>query len=781
MLMMQVLPALRAEVQITNVDVKFEDNVVKVPYTIANAGAYDMFTVWVEFYNAQHRSLHAYNLDGDIDFVMGGGGKLITWDVRDDGRLINEEIYARVYARYVPDPSALKAFTYSTLFPGAGNYQYKTERPYWLRGALAYGLIGGAIGSFSFSVSAYNKYLASDLPSRQDPNFADARRFRQASLIMGGAGLGVWLLDYTGLISKNRRHKTLRPQDVIDDRAYRKFAGSSPVRHVNTRGLPPNLFADLEFFDDNGNGIIEARESAEIKITLYNRGGGDAMFLELEVESDTYDKSMRMSNTSQTINRLRPNEEKVLTIPITTDIDLKTATHRIAISVKEQFGYDMDPAYLVLNTYAYQPPQFSISGHEIIDTGVGTMALIPDGKLQAGEQVRLRLTVQNTGLGKATNSQYRIITNDSDIFLEDTEGSLGDMYPGQVKDLFFTLSPNRRVDTSDKLPVFITITEDIGRGTLRNEQLPIMLDQEPPATHIVEVQPDLESLRTASWRVEADTDRFRVVAPRVINIRSVAPSNTRRPNSVGVVMGVANYRELPSAPFADNDARVMKDYFERILGVEQVLLFTNQQVAGFFFDDMFSPEIGELSRAVVRDETEVFVFYAGHGIPDSDGRNIYLFPHDGRIERLASQGYNIETLYENLSKLGAKHVTVIMDACFSGASRSTAYMEAENLIGQRGVRVRPRNSWIGDPNFTFITSSTAEEISLGFDESETGLFTYYFAAGLQGAADLNNDGMITLGELRQYVTENVSQASRRIFGRQTPFFYGDDDRVLVRF
>ncbi len=31
MLMMQALSALRAEVQITNVDVKFEDNVIQVP------------------------------------------------------------------------------------------------------------------------------------------------------------------------------------------------------------------------------------------------------------------------------------------------------------------------------------------------------------------------------------------------------------------------------------------------------------------------------------------------------------------------------------------------------------------------------------------------------------------------------------------------------------------------------------------------------------------------------------------------------------------------------
>jgi len=59
------------------------------------------------------------------------------------------------------------------------------------------------------------------------------------------------------------------------------------------------------------------------------------------------------------------------------------------------------------------------------------------------------------------------------------------------------------------------------------------------------------------------------------------------------------------------------------------------------------------------------------------------------------------------------------------------------------------------------------------------LFTYYFAAALQGKADENSDEKITLGELKKYVTENVMEISRKISGLQTPEFYGDENAVLV--
>jgi hypothetical protein len=769
------------EVRVNDVNVRYVQNKVFVSYKILNGKETDRYLVWLEFYDAKNKKIEAKSLHGDFEMVTGNGDKAVSWDPFADGIILNENIHVQVNAKLVPQPNVGKAFGLSTLYPGTGHYQFKSDRPYWIRGTIAFGLMGGALGTFAMSNSYMDKYRATDLPSAEDQNYQSALQYRQASLIMAGVGLGIWLFDYAGLIHKTKKSKNLTTNDIILDSGYKLYSATSSAQMVNTRGMPPNLFAVLSFTDDNGNGILEAMESAEIKIVLSNRGAGNAQLLTVDVKGDKVDRSFLIKESNQKIMLLKPGESKEITMPIRTDINLVTNTHTMTINVKEHYGYDMDPAQLILNTYAYQPPKLVLSGHEIIDAGMGTMSIVSDGQLQAGERVKVKILIQNIGQSVAKKAIYQISTTDSNIFIDNVSGSLGDINPGEVKELFFDLSPNKRVTTKDNLPVFITVTEEIGRGSLRNERLPIQLDQKPPKANIVEIKSDIESLKKNVARFEYSSDKFRANITSIINVKNVAPSTTKRPKSVGVVIGVAQYKELVPAPYADNDAKIMKEYFEKVLGVEQVIMYTNDKVSGFFFDDIFNPELGELRKAVVKGESEVFVFYSGHGIPDKDGKNIYLFPNDGRISRLEIQGYNIEKLYENLNKLEAKHVTVILDACFSGASRSSVSTPAENLVSQKGVRVRPKYSWATNPGFTVITSSTGEETSLGFDETETGLFTYFLSAGLQGKADSNNDKIITLGELRDYVTANVVETSTRILGKQTPIFFGSDERIMATY
>lgn len=772
---------LSSNARIGSVDIEYRDDKVYVPYSIINSSPNDRYVVWVEFINQKNDRLNAQSVAGDINQVRGNGSKLISWDVKKDGVVLDENISAKLYAKYIPTTSAPRAYLQSTLYPGWGDYQYRPGRPHWLKGFLGYGLTSASALMYIQSNRSFDKYRTSELTSGEDPNFSKAQQQRQVSLICAGAAVAVWVIDYMSIASKASKHKKMRVESVVSDPNYKLYTSLSPSKRINTRGLPPNLFAELSFSDENGNGMLEARERAMLNIALSNQGKGDALQLEVNVSDSTRDGSMVIENPNQKINVIKSGESVKLNIPIKTDINLKTLPHKLTINVLEHYGYDMDPAYLVLNTYAYQPPQLVFSGYEIIDSGAGTGAIAEDGKLQAGEQVKAKLVVQNAGYDIARNTTYAISTTDANIYMENTEGMLGDLKPGEVKEFYITLSPNKRVAARGNLPIYLTLKEDIGKGNLNSYQLPIALNQRPPQTNIVTVKTDVAALKRNVARFEYTSNKFKTNIANIANIKSVQPSSIKRPNSVGVIFGVSSYKELPPAPYADNDARIVKDYFEKVLGVEQVIAYTNDQVAGFIFDDVFNPDNGELQRAVVRGETEVFVFYSGHGIPDKAGENIYLFPQDGKISRLETQGYNIEKLYQNLAKLGAKHVTVILDACFSGGSRKSERIETENLIAQKGVKIRPKNTWLTDPNFTIISSSTGEETSLGFDATETGLFTYYLCAGLQGKADVNGDNQLTLGELKAYVIQNVMDTSKKISGLQTPIFTGDESLVLVKY
>jgi uncharacterized caspase-like protein len=152
---------------------------------------------------------------------------------------------------------------------------------------------------------------------------------------------------------------------------------------------------------------------------------------------------------------------------------------------------------------------------------------------------------------------------------------------------------------------------------------------------------------------------------------------------------------------------------------------------------------------------------------------------------LKERCYSINKMYSCLNDLKAKSVTVILDACFSGSSRQSGNYAGVSIGNTKGVSIEIEDlgvrPWETNPNFRLITSSSGEQTSLGFDQSQSGLFTYYLAIGMQGEADANNDGSITYEELFQYIKSNVSSTARQIRnGDQTPQFFGEGSTVFQK-
>lgn len=549
------------------------------------------------------------------------------------------------------------------------------------------------------------------------------------------------------------------------------------------RGLPPNLFAVLSFEDYNNNGILEANENAKIILEISNQGKGPARELRILVKDSINDPYLSIGMVDN-IPFLLPEQSKKIVIPLLAGIDIKAAEHKISIEIKEFFGYDMSPAYLYVNTIQFQEPKLAFSGLEIVDLGEGTSAVKQDGKLQAGEQVKIKITVQNLGQNASPNTRYILKSKDKNIFIADGEGNIGNLNIGEVRDFWVTVSPNKRVASTGNLPLFLSLLNDYKRGELVDKMLPLTLDQKPPDPVILSVRADISKLQKQVARIEVNSSKMTFNIGNVIDIKQIPPSKIRRTNAIAVVIGVEKYEYYPPAPYAENDANLLQNYFKTVLGIEKVNTFKSKEVIGHFFYNMFDPDIGNLQKAIIKGETDVFVFYSGHIIPSKDGSLVYLLPSDGRIEAINIQGFDLNKLYDNLQKLNAKSITLFLDACFSGASRSSEQYESENLTAMKGsVKIKPKvnSPWLSNKKFTVFASSDFSETSLGFDDSETGLFTYFLCAGMQGKADFNGDKKITSGELSKYVIDNVKETSIKIRGLQTPQFHGDENIVLIEY
>lgn len=74
-----------------------------------------------------------------------------------------------------------------------------------------------------------------------------------------------------------------------------------------------------------------------------------------------------------------------------------------------------------------------------------------------------------------------------------------------------------------------------------------------------------------------------------------------------------------------------------------------------------------------------------------------------------------------------------------------------------------------------MMSSKAEETSIEYRGLRQGVFSYYLIKGLKGEANKDNDKIITVTELYDYVKQNVQTYTSY---KQTPVINGNYDKNM---
>ena len=247
-------------------------------------------------------------------------------------------------------------------------------------------------------------------------------------------------------------------------------------------------------------------------------------------------------------------------------------------------------------------------------------------------------------------------------------------------------------------------------------------------------------------------------------------------NAIAVVFGIEEYQYAPNVSNAYNDAEIMREYLISTFGLKRKNIYFryNERATKGEFEKVFS-ENGWIDKNADKN-SEIYVFYAGHGVASTDSKSAYLIPND--IDpNYASTGYSLNELYQNLSKIESKSTTIILDACFSGISRENEMLLADS----RPVSIKVKQGSI-PKNLNVFTASSGSEISSGYSQKLHGLFTYFFLKGLNKNADSNNDNKITYGEMENYLKENVSSQAKKMGREQNPQLHTNDkDKVLLRY
>ena len=220
---------------------------------------------------------------------------------------------------------------------------------------------------------------------------------------------------------------------------------------------------------------------------------------------------------------------------------------------------------------------------------------------------------------------------------------------------------------------------------------------------------------------------------------------------VALLIGVSEYgaglNPLPGA---------VKD----VEAIREVLLHSD--IGGFASGDvklLKNPQRQEMEEAIEslflgrQKDDLVLLYFSGHGIKDDTNR-LYLTTRTTRKtergELIRSTAVAASFVHDSMGRSRSKRQVVVLDSCFSGAF-------AEGLLARDDGSVDIRTE-LGGEGRAVLTSSTSTQYSFEEKGEDLSIYTRFLLEGIRtGAADLDDDGVISIDELHEYASRKVQE------------------------
>jgi len=249
-------------------------------------------------------------------------------------------------------------------------------------------------------------------------------------------------------------------------------------------------------------------------------------------------------------------------------------------------------------------------------------------------------------------------------------------------------------------------------------------------------------------------------------------------NRVAIIIGIEDYDNVPSAQYAVNDSRVFYEFATNVLAVptDQIRLLYGKKATRAAILKVFSNWLKGFAN---NPDTEIFIFYSGHGMSEADGSDAYFLPVDGDPALLRDTAISRRRLLEDLEAINAKSSTLFLDTCYSGTTRN-----GEAIVpSQKPIVIAP-SEWKGfSPGISVFSAASKSEIAISLKEQKHGLFSYYLMRALNGEADNppngNGDGQLSLKEISDFVGPKVSRIASSRGQKQNPQLLGAPSTIIA--
>lgn len=247
-------------------------------------------------------------------------------------------------------------------------------------------------------------------------------------------------------------------------------------------------------------------------------------------------------------------------------------------------------------------------------------------------------------------------------------------------------------------------------------------------------------------------------SPRHVEVVSTLFSEYRSCNRWAIIVGISKYKNAQwNLRYADRDAETLS----KLLQTDNGGGFDADYICELINETATTKNITKALRSFLQKparEDLVIVYLACHGSPDFNRpENVYLLTHDTDPTDIAGTALPMREINLALTEnLLAEKVIIFADTCHSAAIGNKAGRRSTHdqtaLVNRYLQQVSTAKGGIA-----LITSAEANEAS--FEDTKWGgghgVFTYYLLKGMGGSADLDQNGIVSVGELFEYIRDNV--------------------------
>lgn len=242
-----------------------------------------------------------------------------------------------------------------------------------------------------------------------------------------------------------------------------------------------------------------------------------------------------------------------------------------------------------------------------------------------------------------------------------------------------------------------------------------------------------------------------------------------------IVVGISDYQnpEIPDLNYAHKDAAAFADYLRSEGGgqvaPDNLILLQNEKATTGQFVAALSwlvEESQEGDRAII--------YFSGHGDVEriTKFQRGYLLTYDSPSNNYMAGGFPLFGLQDVVSTLSENgvEVTVIADACRAGK------LAGSNVGGTSATTAAMSQAYGSE---TRILSCQPSEYSLEGEQwgGGRGVFSYFLIEGLLGLADENEDLIVDLFELENYLEDQIPKETAP--QRQIPITVGDKSAIVA--